>query len=132
VTTETKTKELIRPMPLDWWLKKRAYALFMLRDISSVFIAGYCIFLLYVLCRSREAERFDVWYQSWGSPWSRILHLAALGFAVFHSVTFFNLTPRVLVVFRGEEKLPDSAIAVGHYVLWAVVSLVIIIIGMAV
>lgn len=132
MATEQKPKELIRSMPLTWWLKNPAYTRFMIREITSLFIAGYCIFLLVVLYRAThdDAQAFAAFYASWGSTPSRLLHLLALVFAVYHSITFFNLTPRVVVLFQGEEKVPEATIAGLHFGLWAVVSLVIIIIGM--
>lgn len=130
MASEAKPRQLIRPMPADWWLKKPAYTWFMVRDITSLFIAGYCIFLMYVLCRSRDDAAFAAFYQSWRSFPAVLLHLIALVAAAYHSVTFFNLTPRVLVVFQGDEKLPDSAIAGAHYLLWIVVSVIIIVIGL--
>ena len=133
MASETKPKQLIRPMPADWWLKKPAYTRFMIRDITSVFIAGYCIFLMYVLCRAQQSPKaFAAFYNGWGSGLSMVLHLIALVFAVYHSVTFFNLTPQVLVVFQGEEKVPAGKIAGAHFALWAVVSFVIIFLAMAV
>ncbi len=128
-----KTKEYIRPMPLDWWLKNPAYTRFMIRDFTSVFIAGYCVFLMVLMYRAGQGpDSFRAFYESLTRPLSIVLHLIALLFAVYHSITFFNLTPRVMVVFRGDEKLPDAAIAGFHYALWAVVSLVLIVLALVV
>jgi fumarate reductase subunit C len=114
-------------MPATWWLRRPAYLWFMIRDVTSVFIAGYCVFLLVLMCRSTDANRFDDFYKGLQTPLSVALHLIALVFAVYHSVTFFNLTPRVLVVFRGDEKVPEHLIAGVHYAAWAVVSVVLFI-----
>ena len=65
----------------NWWLKKPAYTWFMIRDFTSIFIAGYCIFLMYVLCRSRDPQAFAAFYQTWGSPLSMVLHGVALAAA---------------------------------------------------
>ena len=132
VTNETKPKQLIRPIPVDWWLKKDSYTRFMIRDATSIFIAGYCVFLLYVLCRSSNQAAFDAFYKTWATPTGRVLHILALVFALYHSVTFFNLTPQVIVQYRGDEKVPGYLIALGHYALWLAVSVIIIWIGMAV
>jgi fumarate reductase subunit C len=132
--SQARPKELVRPMPLDWWLRKPAYTWFMIRDVTSVFIAGYCVFLLVVLHRAGQGESaFRQFYEeTLRSPLSLVLHLVALVFAVYHSVTFFNLTPRVLVLFRGDEKVPDGVIAGAHHALWAVVSLILLIIALVV
>ncbi len=130
--TPTKTKELVRPIPLDWWLKQPSYTWFMIRDFTCVFIAGYCVFLVVLLYRAEHLgpDAFRVFYQSLGSPLSIVLHLIALVFAVVHSVTFFNLTPRVLVFFRGDERVPDAVIAGFHYALCAIVSVVLLVIAL--
>jgi fumarate reductase subunit C len=130
--TTTKPKQLIRPMPVDWYLKKPAYTWFMIRDITSLPIMIYCLFLLCVMERSINGtpEQFAAFYARWTSLLSIILHVIALAFAVYHSVSFFNLTPQVIVQYRGDEKVPGSMIAGAHYGLWAVVSLIIIVIGL--
>ncbi len=118
-------------MPATWWLKKPAYTWFMIRDVTSVFIAGYCIFLMVLMYKAGKApDAFAEFYTAIKSPLSVVLQLIALVFAVYHSITFFNLTPRVMVVFRGEEKLPESLIAGVHYVAWGVVSLVLLLIAL--
>jgi fumarate reductase subunit C len=123
-----KTKEYIRPIPATWWLHNRHLVVFMVREISSVFIAAYCVFLTVLMYRAYHpgAEGFRNFYESLRSPLSIVLHLVVLFFAVVHSVTFFNLTPKVLVVRRGEERVPDAVIAGVHYAAWVVVSLVLI------
>lgn len=129
MASETKTKELIRPMSPTWWLQKPAYTKFMIRDVTSVFIAGYCVFLMVLMQRAGHSPTsFYGLFEALRSPFSVILHLVALVFAVYHSVTFFNLTPRVIVVFRGEEKVPESVIAGAHFAAWLVVSLVVLLI----
>lgn len=132
MATEPKTKELIRPMPTDWWLKNPVYFRFMMRELTGVFIAGYCIFLLVLMCKAEhsDAASFAAFYSSLGSPLSVGFHIVVFAFAVYHSTTFFDLTPRVIVKFRGDEKVPDAFIAGAHYVAWAVVSLVLILIAM--
>lgn len=131
MATEAKTKELIRPIPATWWLQKKSYTLFMIRDVTSVFIAGYCVFLMVLMLRAYQSPNaFYDFFDALKSPLSVILHLIALAFAVYHSVTFFGLTPRVVVVFRGEEKLPESLIVGAHYAAWVVVSLIVLLIAL--
>jgi fumarate reductase subunit C len=35
-----KGKEYVRPVGANWWLRKRSYTLFMLRELTAVFVAG--------------------------------------------------------------------------------------------
>jgi fumarate reductase subunit C len=129
MTSDTKPapKEYMRPMSATWWLKRPAYVRFMIREVASIFIGGYCLFLMVLLYRAAQGtDAFRAFYESLQSPLSVSLHAVFLFFAVFHSVTFFNATPRVIVAFRGEEKVPDGVIAGAHYALWAVVSLLLL------
>ena len=50
----------------------------------------------------------------------------ALAFAIYHSVTWFNLTGVVQVVRVGERQVPPRLVATGAFGAWAVVSLVIL------
>ena len=121
-----KIKEHHRPVSPTWWLARPAYVKFMVRELTSAFIAGYAVFLLILMRNARDETAFQAMLESLKSPVSIVLHLVVLGFALFHSITFFNLTPRVLVFHRGEEQVPDSAIQGAHYALWAVVSIVLL------
>lgn len=121
-----KGKEYIRPISSGWWLKKRAYTLFMVRELTAVFVAGYAIFLLTLIHRAMQGpEVFTTFIQGLKSPLSILLHLLALAMAIYHSVTWFNLTPKVLVVWRGEDQVNPALIAVSHYVAWVLISVVV-------
>ena len=131
LATKPKTKEYVRPMPATWWLKRWPYTKFMIRDVTAIFIAGYCVFLMVLMWRAGQgSEQFRKTYEALQSPFSIALHVIAMIFAVIHSVTFFNLTPRVIVVYRGDEKVPEAAIAALHYAMWAVATLVLFIIAL--
>jgi fumarate reductase subunit C len=62
---------------------------------------------------------------SLGSPLSIVLHIVALIFAIYHSVTWFNLTPQVLVLRIGEEKIPSFLISGANIVAWLLLSAVV-------
>ncbi len=120
------SKPYLRPIPFTWWNKNNAYRIFMLREISSVFVALFVLELLcFVLVASKSPENFDKYVEALKSPGWIVFHVVVLGFSLLHSITWFNLTPKVLVVRKGEEKLPDALIAGAHYLAWIVVSIVI-------
>jgi fumarate reductase subunit C len=122
-----KGKEYRRPMPAGWWLKKRSYTLFMVRELTALFVAGYAIFLLTLVYQAQQGpEAFVSFIQGLKSPLSLVLHLLALLMAIYHSVTWFNLTPKALVVWRGENAVPPTLIAASHYVVWVLLSVVIV------
>jgi fumarate reductase subunit C len=126
--TPTKTKEYIRPMPATWWLHNRYVAMFMVRELTSIFVGGYAIFLLILLIKANRGEESfgELFAGTLLSPASVILHLITLAFVIYHSITSFNAAPEIMVVQRGEERVDPQIIVAVNYVLWLFVSLVIL------
>ena len=119
----TPRKEYVRPLPAMWWLKRRTYFLFMLRELTCVFVSGYALFLLLLMSRRDDPQAFaDLLY----SPLSITLQIIALPMVLYHTVTWLNLTPKVMVLWRGEEKVSPTLIAGANYAAWLVVSIVIV------
>jgi len=115
-----------RPVPNTWWLKRKPYILFMIRELTSVFVAGYCIFLLVLVYKlTQGAEVYGNFMASLKSPSSVALHFITLSFVLYHTITWFNLTPKILVLYRGEERIPQGLVAGTFYAGWGVVSLIV-------
>jgi fumarate reductase subunit C len=127
-TTTTPTREYIRPMPATWWLRNRYLVAFMIRELTSVFVAAYSVFLLYVLARTNHEDKPGIarFAESLNSPGWYVFHAVVLIFAVYHSVTWFNLTPKAMVLWRGEERVSPLLIAGAHYGLWLILSLLVL------
>ncbi|HTE02577.1 MAG TPA: fumarate reductase subunit C [bacterium] len=112
-----------QPMSPTWWLRNRAYFLFMLRELTSVFIAGYAILLLILLYQLNAGrDAYQSYLRFLAAPGMVAFHVIALAAALFHTVTWFNLTPKVLVVRMGGRHVPASVIAGVNYVAWIVIS----------
>ncbi len=115
-----------RAMPWTWWLRNRAYFLFMMRELTSVPIAVYLILLLLMvrkLAAGREA--YESYVQFLATPGMVAFHLLALAAALFHAVTWIHITPKVLVVRMGENRVPPALVAGVNYAAWIVASIVI-------
>ena len=54
------------------------------------------------------------------------LQILALPMILYHSITWFNLTPKVMVVWRGEERVSPILIAGANYLAWIAVSVIIV------
>ena len=106
-----------------WWTRKRPYLVFVLRELSSVFIAWFVVFLLllvYAVGRSEAAYRH---FLDWAaSPWVVALNVVALVFVLLHTVTWFNLTPQAMAVRVGGRPVPAFHIIAGQYTGLVVVS----------
>lgn len=114
---------LERNLGSDWWLTRGAYFRVMLRELSSVFIGAYLVFFLILLYKVGEGPAAYVAYREFlWSPGMRIFHLFVLAFSLLHTISWFNLTPKAMVIRRGEDKLPDVMVAGPNYVIWATVT----------
>ena len=115
-----------RSVSNTWWLKRKPYFLFMIRELTSVFVAGYCIFLLVLISKlGKGADAYGNLIAALKSPSSVALHLITLVFVLYHTITWFNLTPKILVLYKGEERIPQELVAGTFYAGWIVVSIII-------
>jgi fumarate reductase subunit C len=112
----------LRPrMSTYWWLKKPSYLVFILREISSVFVAWTIVYLLLaVRAASRGAVSYAAFLDWSASPAVLILNVVSLGFLVFHAITWFNLAPQAMVVHVGRRTVPGGLIAASNYAAWAI------------
>ena len=115
-----------RPVPNTWWLKRKPYVLFMIRELTSIFVAGYCVFLLVFIYKlTQGADVYGNFIDVLKSPSSVALHLIALTFVLYHTITWFNLTPKILVLYKGEERISQGLVAGTFYAGWVVVSVIV-------
>jgi fumarate reductase subunit C len=106
-----------------WWLGKWAYLKFVLRELSSIFVAYFVILTLAEINSLRRGpEAFAEFQQHLRNPMVLLLNGISLCFVVFHTITWFNLAPRAMVVRVGGKRLPDVLIAGANYFAWAAAS----------
>ncbi len=116
------TKTYRRPMPNTWWLKKGSYTLFMLRELSSVFVALYAIFLLIRLCALSEgADIYAIKTEIFNSGWMIILHAIIWIFVMYNMITWFKISGRIF----GKKPLTPGLVTIANYVVWVVVTVVL-------
>jgi fumarate reductase subunit C len=106
-----------------WWTRKRTYFVFVMRELSSIFVAWFVVYLMlfvYAVGRGEAAYRSFLDWAS--SPWVTLLNVVALVFLLLHTVTWFNLTPQAMAVRVAGRRVPAWQIVVQQYVGLAVVS----------
>ena len=110
-------------MSVFWWVRRRSYLVFVIRELSSVFVAWSVVFLLLLV---RAVGQGGAEYQRFldrsARPWLLALNVVALAFVVFHTITWFNLAPQAMVVRLRGKRVPRSVIAGAHYAGWALLS----------
>jgi len=110
-----------------WWLDRWPYLAFILRELSSVFVAWAVVYLLFLVqALARGASSYRQFLDWSASPGIVLLNVVALAFLCFHAVTWFNLAPQAMVVHMRGKRVPGMWIAISNYVAWAVVSLLVI------
>ena len=109
-----------------WWTRKRSYFVFVMRELSSVFIAWFVVYLLILLrAIDRGAAAYDDFLDWASSPVIVFVNVVALVFVVLHVITWFNLTPQAMAVRVRGRPVPGWIIVASQYVGLAVVSALI-------
>lgn len=114
----------VRPrMSTYWWLGRRSYLAFIARELSSVFVAWFVLYLLLLIHALADGEAAYLTLLAWsGRPLVILLNLVSFVFVVFHAVTWFNLAPKAMVVHAGSRRVPGSLIAASNYAAWMAAS----------
>jgi fumarate reductase subunit C len=106
-----------------WWLGRRSYLAFILRELSSVFIAWFVVyFLLLVRTVARGAPAYQEFLSWSANPIVLLLNFVTFLFVVLHAITWFNLAPQAMVVRMGTTRVPGVIIAASNYLAWAAAS----------
>ena len=112
-----------RPISTWWWTRKRSYFVFVMRELSSIFVAWLVLFLLALVVAVGRGEDAYRAFLGWAaSPWVIIGNLVAVAFLALHVVTWFSLTPKAMDARIRGRKVPAAAILASQYAGLLVVS----------
>ena len=107
-----------------WWLERPSYFLFILRELSSLFVAWAVLYLVKLLWALAHDEFWYYAFLRWSShPAVVAVNAVTFLFVVLHAVTWFNLAPKAMVVEMGGRRVPGSLIAAANYGAWALVTI---------
>ena len=109
-----------------WWLHQWSYLRFVLRELSSVFIAFFVVqMLLEIRAVARGPEAYAA-FQHWlRSPLLIVLNVVSLCFILYHAITWLSLAPRAMVIRVRGKQVPDRVVAGTNYLAWMVVSAIL-------
>jgi fumarate reductase subunit C len=105
------------PMGPLWFLQRAGYRRFMAREMTAFAMAAFLVYLLYWL--RAISDGYTAFVQMVGltrNPVTVTLLGLAFGAMLYHSITWFNLTPKIMPMYVAEEKVPDAwaAIIMGY------------------
>lgn len=131
MTPDSETKTHTRPMSKTWWLHNRRYFMFMIRELTSVFVALYVLLFVYeIFLLTKEPDAHGAFRDALTSGSWIVFHVVALLFALYHSWTWLGLTAKMQaagpgILKLGKKTLPPIFVALGAYGGWLVATLVV-------
>jgi fumarate reductase subunit C len=106
-----------------WWLQNRSYTGFVLRELTSVFVAFFAVVYLWQLrALAQGPEAYAQFLARLRTPRFLALDTVAFLFVLAHAITWFNLTPKAMVVRLRGKRVPDWVIVGLNYAAWLVLS----------
>ncbi len=115
-----------KKMPILWWTRRLSHFHFITRELTSLSVAFFAIVLLFLIrALSKGPEAYQAFLETLQSPVMIILHVIAFIGLIFHSITWFNLAPKAMVLKVGDRPVPGVWVAASNYAGWIVISVVI-------
>ena len=109
-----------------WWLGRRNYLIFILREFSSIFVAYFLVVTLEQVCAlARGPEAYAAFQAHMRHPLMILLNIIALAFLVLHTITWSKLVPKAFYPRRHGHPLPEMTTALPSYILWAIATIVV-------
>jgi fumarate reductase subunit C len=106
-----------------WWLQRGSYLAFILRELSSLFVGWFVVYLLLLVRAVSQGESAYQEFLGWsGRPAVLALNIVSVCFIVYHAITWFNLAPKAMVLHVGATRVPGFLIAGSNYLAWAMAS----------
>jgi fumarate reductase subunit C len=109
-------------MPAGWWLRKRHYFMYVVREFTAVPMA---LWLLWLLFDIKSAGAGHAGFQPPRSTPFVVLSAVCLVFAMYHSYTFLKLAGVIIHLKVFDKPVPPRLIVLTMFGLWAVASIVI-------
>jgi len=118
---------LYRPhMSPWWWLQRKNYFLFMVRELSAVFVGLFALICLVGVYRLSQGEdTYQLYLSALQTPAARVLFVVILLFSLYHTLTWIHLTPMIMVVRIGSKTVPPILVLIASYLAWMVISLIL-------
>ena len=109
-----------------WWLDRWPYLRFILRELSSVFVAWFVVLaLLQIKALKNGPTAYTEFQERLRSPILVAVNVVARLFVIFHAATWFNLTPKAMPLRVGGKRVPSLFIVAPSYLVWLAISVTV-------
>jgi len=106
-----------------WWLEQPRYIRYMAREMSALFIGVYALILIVGLFRLSQGEAaYAAFLATVEGPAGLIFAIVAFVFAIYHTYTWFQVTPKAMPLMLGGKRVPGAIIIAAHWFGLVVVS----------
>jgi len=119
-------------MPSGWWTKNGHYFMYMVRELTAVFVAAWVVLFLAQLPAMAAFPRDPNAYYNWlafvRSPGWVIFSFITLFFVGYHAVTWFILMGTVIYLRLGKTRIPAGLIVATMFLAWFSISFILLVI----
>ena len=124
-------KPYTRPISrTGWWTTSSRYRDYMAREVTCVFIGAYTMMLVWGLMRLSQGEVMWNHFVEGIGHWTWMpFHILCFGFALYNTITWFQVTPKAMPLMYKGKRVPGSVIVGGHWAAWAGVTLVVLVVA---
>ena len=106
-----------------WWLGRWPYLRFILRELSSVFVAIWVVMTLLQIRGVIRGSQAFAEFQSWlRAPLAVTLSAVSFVFVLFHTMTWFQAAPQAMAVRIKGKRIPDVLVVAANYLVWLALS----------
>ena len=99
-----------------WWLAQPRYIRYMLREITALFIGIYVLVLIVGLLQlSAGRVAYEEFLASTAGPAGRTFAGLAILFAIYHTYTWFQVTPKAMPLTLAGKRVPGAFIIAAHW-----------------
>lgn len=110
-------------MGAGWFLRRRGYLLYIVREFTAVPIAAWMVWLLVEIWRLKAGP---AGYQPHLSTPFIVFSAVCLVFALWHSLTFLSLAGLIMRIPLGDRAVPGRAVAAAAFLGMLVASAAIV------
>jgi len=121
----------VRPVSkTTWYLAKRSYTVHMLQELTSLFVGFFALILLWGIgAVAAGPEAYQAFLDSLTGTGMLLLMWVTTIVMIYHAIAWFSVTPKAMPIQRGEDFVPGNIIAGAHYVVWILLSLLVLLLA---
>lgn len=121
-------RPFIRPVQRStWWLAQPRYIRYMAREVTSAFLCAYSLLIIVGFVRLAQGEAaYDAYLAAVRSTPGQVFSLVTLLFAIYHTYTWFQVTPKAMPIRRAGKLIAGNIIVGAHWLGFVIASAIVL------